>query len=461
MLKYTTDPLILEKETINELIDKKNGELLFLDEQNKILNLFSAFVKKEDFENKEKLVQPLQKAIYGKVSDNLLKQIKQRCSSEDALIKQLEVYTGKRSNIYKTTNKWFKTGIFPVIILRILNEDRVSFARWLYEVEYFTDFLNKSRFYSPRTLEEALNPSLIYLVGCSVGDGHIDKTGKRWTLVDGSSNQDRLKFSQEFVEQLSNLLKRYVNHTKITKSRNKYVLRINNKPFCRFVNFFFGLPKGKKKKIVLKKPQILTLGHIQLEKYFWRGCFDTDGSVNRDGAVDFCSSDRNLLIECKKFLGDNEIDSNLGKRNLTVRSSYLKKFCTVGFAHPRKQQEFVKVLRRGIKFNSVCIKNNEKENIPHALLQIYSLIRIDKNYRIRINQNNLRWAHKDIRAVGLTLQKIFGYKLKTSKSGLYYFKSKKVYEYLRRFFIYQPAWQPTTEEESVQLLNEWNSVLVK
>ncbi len=459
MLEYTNDPWILGKETIDGLIEKE--EVIFLDKQTKILNLFSAFVKREDFENKEKIVQPLQKAIYGKLSDGLLAQIKIKCSSEDTLVKKLEKYTGKRSNIHKTMARWFKTGIFPLVVLRILSEDMTSFAGWLCEIEYFTDFLNKSKFYSPRTLEEALNPSLIYLVGCSIGDGHIDKAGKRWVLVDGSSNKDRLKLSQEFLERLSNLLKKYITHTRIKRYSNKYVLTIDNKPFCRFVNFFFGLPRGKKKGVISKKPQILNLSPVPLEQYLWRGCFDTDGSVNKDGAVDFCSSDRNLLTECKNFLWNKEVESNIGKRSLVVRSTYLKKFCVIGFAHPRKQQEFIEVLRRGVKFNSVFLKDNERENIPQELLKIYSLIRVDDNYRIRINRTNLKWIHKNIDDVELAIRKIFGYELKTSVSGLYYFKSKKVYEYLRRFFIYQPAWQSITEEESIQLLNGWNDVWTK
>ena len=59
MLNYENDPLLLENQTANFLISKKKDDLLFLDKNKGILNIFSAFVKMNDFVKKDKIVQPL------------------------------------------------------------------------------------------------------------------------------------------------------------------------------------------------------------------------------------------------------------------------------------------------------------------------------------------------------------------------------------------------------------------
>ncbi|MFC1690725.1 LAGLIDADG family homing endonuclease [Nanoarchaeota archaeon] len=456
MLNYKNDSLLLNKETANDLIRDKRTNLIFLDKDMKLLNLFSAFVKKDDFIKTDKIVQPLQKTVYVKVSKNMVKRIDEKYSNRIDLIKRLETYIDRRTSIKETLAKWFNTEIFPFILLRIISKDNKELSDFIKEVEYFTDFLNKSRFYCPKKLDDLLNKKVIYLVGCSVGDGHINKEGKRWTLVDGSSKKERLLHSKEFVSELAYLLRNYLDTYEIREYPTKYALRINNKLFCKFLNFFFGLPFGKKKNIILQKPSILNFDKKDPNKYFWRGCFDTDGSVNNCGAIDFCSSDKKLLTECKDYLEGNNIQVKETKRSIFVGMSDLKKFSFIGFSHPRKQKEYLEILKRGPKFKDIKRRVNSK--IDKRLLNIYPLLRIDNNYRIRIHTKTLKNSEFDRERLQKAIKDLFGYEFKESKTGLLYFKSKRVYDHLNENFIFEPYWKPINTKEKDRLLNEWNEV---
>lgn len=456
MLNYKNDPLLLGKETANDLIRNKKSYLVFLDKEKEILNLFSAFVKKDDFVKKDKRNQILQKTVYVKINKNLTKAINRRFSNKKKLIGLLETYLDKRCNLKKALKRWFKNKIFPLILLKIISKDKKEFSTFIDKIEYFTDFLGKSRFYCHKTLGQLLDYKLMYFIGCSIGDGHINKEGKRWVLVDGSSKKERLVFSEKFILNLTFLLKNLINNYEIKRDKTKYALRINNKLFCRFLNFFFGLPFGKKKDVVLKKPFILNLRKNDLEKYFWRGCFDTDGSVNKWGAVDFCSSDRNLLNKCMIYLKTIKIEPKKGKNLLVINISDLKKFSQIGFSHPRKQKEFLEILKRGSKFIDIKIRDSEK--IDKRLLKIYNLIRVDNNYRIRIHSRNLKSSKLSEEKVKQIIKELFGYELKKTTKNLLYFKSKKVYEYLNKHFIFEPYWKPISSNEEIKLLSKWNEV---
>ncbi len=455
MLDYKNDPLLLDKKTFNDLIGEKNENILFLDKESKILNLFSAFVKKSDFIKDHKLNQPLQKTVYVKVSKELIRILRNRCNKTNDIQKLIETYTKRRTNCRDAVNRWFVSGIFPFILLRILSKNNTEFSGWISEIRYFTDFLGKSKLYSPKTLSELLSHKLVYFVGCSVGDGHIDKNGKRWVLVDGSSDPKRLILSGEFVSNLSNLLSDYIDAFKIVKHKTKYELKVNNKLFCRFLNFFFGLPYGSKKEKILRVPLILKYSGSNLEKYFWRGCFDTDGSAVR--SIGFCSSDKNLISQCDDYLKSLGIKVNLGKKNIRIPVPSLKEWTSIGFAHPRKQIEFLTTLKKGAKFKLLKIK--EKDNVPYALRRIHRLLQVDRNgYRVRINSSALKEQEIPVQNVNDIMKKLFNCEFRQASNNLYYFKSKKVYSYLRSIFIYEPAWQAINDDEEEQFLCNWNDV---
>lgn len=454
MLNYKNDPLLLDKDTANTLIRKGLHSLIFLNQENHSLNLLSAFIKKEDFIKKDKISQPLQKTAYAKISLNAVKRIQDKFS-EKQIIVIFEEYIQKRSNLNNSIQKWKRHKLFPLIVLRILSQTMEELSEFINETEYFTDFLNKSRFYPPKNLYELLNPQLVYLAGCSIGDGHIDEMGKRWTLVEGSSKQERLLLSRKFISNLASILKNYVDNYEIRGYETKYSLRTNNKLFCRFINFFFNHPFGKKKETILEKPMILDFSSTDLEQYFWKGCFDTDGSVNINGAVDFCSSDENLLSQCADYLGKKGVKTRKSHNLVTVNAPSLKNFTEIGFSHPRKQIEFLDRLKKGTKLLNLKIKDNVK--IDKKLLEISPYIRLDQgSYGIRLHRKILNKFQQ------LHLEKIIstqlGCKLRETKDGRLYFKSKNAYSYLKQKFTIEPYWKPINKNEEIELLNRWNNI---
>ena len=244
----------------------------------------------------------------------------------------------------------------------------------------------------------------------------------------------------------------------ITTYKTKFALKVNNKIFCRFLNFFFGLPIGKKKYSILKKPLILNLTKKDLERYFWRGCFDTDGSINKQGALDFCSTDGNLLKECNLYLKKVGLQPRINDNKIILSMPDIKKFGYIGLSHPRKQREFLTLLKRGPKYLDIKIKRDAK-NINPKLLGIYKILRFDNDgYRIRIHYRNL--IKKDISRSQIKeiIKDLFGYDLKTTTKNLMYFKSKKVYDYLNNLFILEPSWKPIDDNEEAKLLDRWNEV---
>jgi len=456
MLTYKNDPLLIE-ETANDLIKNNRKDLIFLDKNKKTLNLYSAFIRKKDFIKQKSKNQIFQKAIYA-TGDKLAIKIKGLIKNKKQLIKDLENYACQKNRLEYAYDRWFKKRIFPLILLRIISKNKKELTDLLNLTDYFTDFLNKSRFYPPKKINELLTDKNSYFIGCSIGDGHIDKECRRWVLVDGTSKKELLKYSKEFCEKLKNLISPYINYSKIIEKNTKYSLILYNKPFCRFLNFFFSLPLGKKSNCILKVPLIIK--DTSLEKYFWRGCFDTDGSIHKQGGINFCSSDKNLLNECSNYLNRINIKSKKIKEELVViNMPHLKKFSHIGLSHPRKQKEFLKILKRGSKYKDIKIRNKKKIN--KKLLEIYNLIRSDNNYRIRIHSRNLKnskFSEKEIKKI---IKELFGYKLKTTTKNLLYFKSKKVYEYLNKNFVFEPYWKPIDKKEEIQLLNNWNNVWLK
>ena len=457
MLNYENDPLLLENQTANFLISKKKDDLLFLDKNKGILNIFSAFVKMNDFVKKDKIVQPLQTTLYAKISKDLADELNKRCNSTKQVRGLISNYTKKRTNC--NVDKWFKLKVFPLIFLWIISKDVNELSRWVLEIDYLTDYLNKSRFYVPKKIDDLLDNKLIYFVGCSVGDGHIDKAGKRWILVDGSSDNRRLEQSRDFIYNLASLLKNYIKTYTISEHKTKYVLNVNNKSLCRFLNFFFSLPYGAKKNVTLKVPLILSYSRNNLEKYFWRGMFDTDGSAVQNHSVDLCSSDKNILKECTDFFKKLSINPKVSMIGVRVNNSDLKTFSHVGFAHPRKQIEFLSSLKQGPKFKVSRIIPGMEKKISSDLYKIHEFLRVDNsNNRIRINATEIRRSNITFDDVKEIIKNNFGYEFKITSKNLHYFKSKKVASFLRSRFIYEPAWKAIEEEEEDQLLISWNDV---
>ncbi len=496
-MNFKNDPLI-QKST-------RKKTLLF----RSTLNLYSCLVKTEDFYPKNKI---LNKIAYVE-GDNLSKKIKNILKKLPIKLKKNHFLELRRlflkyhnikpnyQNIWRVNRlfiKWIEKKLFPITFLRIITFNNKSFISLLKEIEFITSFSASIKISLPISSNELKNKELGYLIGVIFGDGYLLQTKKdyRILIADGSSKQEELKDSLEYMKKLVSLFNKIFkidkNKIKIEKRGNWYVIFISSKWLIRFLNFFFNMPIGKKKNR-LSTPKILKSFNIKYQKIFWRGMFDTDGMINPTSRnVEIASSDYILMKECKNFLSKLNINSEIkegmdGKKRhkyywINIKSNYFKKFgLEIGSSHPRKQKVLINHLKTNLryytfqkvnkkyltekgKFNLDLLKNkNSRIILPKKpakeLIKLANCI-MPKDYeKKRIFFRTKHIENKDLKSSLRKFEAIFKAKPKFLKTrNLYYVNSKLLYEFFNKFFIYKHPWNIISEKSSKKLLLKWNSI---
>jgi hypothetical protein len=361
------------------MITYKNDQLLNSEKyrykiKQNYLNLYRLLILKTDLEK-----QTWMERLPYVVSKKLIKQIKKEFSKishfdfaiED-LLEVLEQYTlhkyVKKNVGIKILKNQFKMGMLNLVVLRCIsllfekyfNKSSIDYMlQFTKDIEYFRGcFKNYNQFKPPLTLGKLFSNPTIYLVGLIIGDGTISKEDLQIEIQDGHTNKNYLKYSQKFLEKINKLIKTnfetksFIHPT----SMNSYNLNITCKWFGTFFHNTFGLPKGKKFDIV-KVPEIFKLltSKVQKEKLtlFWRGVFDSDGSVNANISslqISIASKSKELMDSLEqylkfqlKILPTRRIDKNVYKINVNVED-YLKFARHIGSYHPLK----MKILRKHI-----------------------------------------------------------------------------------------------------------------
>lgn len=471
-----TDPLLSEKPTTKSC--KKIQ-----------LNWYPIMVRPSDFIKESSKNQILQKTIYV-YGEELSLFVKDIIKKQNISIRQahslLEKYLQVRIHL-QDPNKWFSKNCFPLVYLRLLSlisdDPKSTLDKMLCLSQHFTDFLGKSKFKIPKDHSFVFRKNLCYLAGCSAGDGHISRDSRRWTLVDGSPYEDKLYLSKWFIEDLSKILAEYVNHSRFKKIGRKFDLVVNNKPFCRFLNSIYALPLGPKKDQLLRRPKIFDLAPREIKdtciSSFWRGCFDTDGFVSTCGHVSLSSINRSLLLDAQKDFADFGINAKIIKTDLIVPVKEIDSFAKIGFAHPRKQEVFVSLLRSGSTYkvfqgpNLDRIKNDILD--PKIISKILSKPQITKvNLPGKLSQKLLHlvsflrpWEHRvrvsmysqesiNFEQIREEVKNVFGANLIMKKTPLIY--SKAICEYLEMFFIFAPPWRALGDGEIESFRQYWNVI---
>lgn len=414
MLTYKNDPFLLDRETANDLIGSGRIDLLFLGKDKGILNLYAALVKREDFSrDNSKRIFSLQKVPYivgqkilNKVTyliTNLPKDY--RINNNRKIRGIFKNYIGRKSKIgVKDYKNWFKNKRFPLPFLRVLSRiksetDAIKDGHILGDLlkeGIFTNSRQKGSLFYPKViLTDLLVEKQAYLAGCILGDGCLAKS-HYMSIVDGTSNEEDLEYSAQFLVNIKKLIESlYCNlNIRIIKEKNKHILSLSNKWFCRYINFFFGIPVGYKKD-KLSEPKILSLGKDEdyLERLFWRGLFDTDGHQYKNSRNAGLSSHSHTIIKkCEDFLKKHNI--HVTKSNLTrghsvyILSHDFLKFATViGFAHPKKQKLLMYWLKKEHKSNILfdCINEQNMHSgffdLSLLPLRVYKIQDLIKKYR--------------------------------------------------------------------------------
>ena len=369
MINYLNDPL-LDKEpnpllfkNVNYFISKKEQVILY----NNVLNLYTALVKYSDFNH-------LHSQIFCNINlSDIDKHLSKKSIKKNYRIFRRDIarYYDRKKIKVDVFNLWKKKGVFPFSLLRVISlkykNDKYILSSLIKKIKYFTDVQNRVRFLPPKKIGELLSDKYAYFSGCCLGDGGFSNQTV-WSMVDGSASEERISDSFTYLTAVRNLIKNmfYIEAYNASRRDNRVELLVNGKGFTRFLNFYFGLPYGKKKdNIEIPKIFLLHKNHKGLYSLFLRGLFDTDGYCSaKDKNISLSSGTKKLIIECKDYLKEFNIDSQIyfGKSmsySLDIPARYYKKFAyNVGFSHPRKKRNMLIHLSRGCVESKPIVKQN-------------------------------------------------------------------------------------------------------
>ena len=410
-LNFINDYLLLDPinsknfVTVNNLLPYKK-ELIIL--PNNTLNLYTALVKRRDFTFR-KLVGAI--PFFLMKTEDITEFLPSSYKSNFywKLRKTFSFYNNrKRIGRVESFRLWFEKESFPATLVRIIanvassnkHEELELLSKSIQRIQFIDNFRSKGKLYIPKNFNELKNAKLAYLIGCAAGDGGFS-LDDYWSIVDG--DMEDIKSSIKHLNNVKNIIGNIFGlkfTDKCPRTRgNKCELWVANKWFGRFINFFFGLPYGKKKNKIQKSKILDIINDDNLTKMFWRGCFDTDGSCSKIGnSVSFSSGTRSFLLECKSDLSKFDIESRTFKsspRDLRINPFYFKNFMQeIGFSHPRKMGIAIEKVKYD-SYMSTCSGINKENLIENKYfdlrkikgIRVCNLGNIIKQFR---DKNNLR-----------------------------------------------------------------------
>lgn len=363
----------------------------------------------------------------------------------------------------------------------------------------------------PFCIPAQLSPKLAYFLGVCNGDGSLTRT--------------HISISDHypaFIRKLHAFITTmFGGRPKIIQgSGGVNVLFIKSVWVGRLLNFLTDQPYGRKYH-TLRCPLILT--NIDLERFYWRGLFDTDGSYQ--STMQFGTVSEQLVHDFEHFLEQHDLNyyTYFSKKGNTVQikvGSYKAFSHLVGSWHPNKQQQCFNLLKqgtriivfKGVKPNCLTDKGylnlallpklyvairNQRVRMLHLLTmfgdEAYSYLiahhakfvysRADHPIRlplkptkhvmtllqylsptkdgIAVTTGKYRGYYRAIEKTVAEVHRLFGIQsLQRTNSG-YNAQHKLLRDYLRTYFVYEPAWLLPTRDEEIKLIGEWNSFLSK
>ena len=359
-LNVLNDPLVTDF-NINQLITNKETNKIFIDSNKTYFNLYGALIKRNDIHVKTK--NSFLKRTPYLIDDNAsianeIKNLSEEYTKRDfrKLRRLICNYYFKDKLEKATFLKWFKDKKFPLFVIRLVSEISSNKNLLIQSLSkcHITDVNGFGRIKFKFLLDKFCFPFNFYLAGIAMGDGTMNNI--RWKIVDGDPNKKRLFHSKEFLEFIKRKIE--LNYdTRLTgiykiKNKNAYELVFGNKWFCRYLNFFFGLPFNKKPNLTF--PLILNFFDNKYKKYLIRGLFDTDGSFDKH-RVTFASQFQDLIEDLNlnlhklniKFSESKMVDQHRKLFKINILTSELKEYAKlIGFNHPKKQKGMIKILKK-------------------------------------------------------------------------------------------------------------------
>ena len=191
------------------------------------------------------------------------------------------------------------------------------------------------------------NPKFAYLWGFFAADGCLyrDSRNYRFEFYDGSSVKEELHYSRELIESIRKIVLEITGREAPIRQRgNLFVLHFRNKHFAEFlIKNNFAKPGAKTFSVDIDKR---FQGNL-LEKYFWLGFMDGDGTVARDTRkVAAEVKSKQLMESFRHFLDEQGVLYHYSEREVSGSTAYrvniganfiYEYYSTIGFLHPRKR----------------------------------------------------------------------------------------------------------------------------
>ena len=218
------------------------------------------------------------------------------------------------------------------------------------------------------------NPDFVYALGNFMADGSFygSEGNYRFEFVDGSPYKKELNYSLEHISKIKKIFEQLTNKKlpEIRKRENRFVLSFRNKDLASLFMNSLGIKPGPKDYIV-DIPHLYINTH--LEKLFWIGYLDGDGSIARKSRRIALESVSSKIIESfAKYLKRQGIlfskyESKRGDHFsyvVLIKSVSFRDFAhRIGFSHPLKARLLEEKLKKKDSF-----VNNEPLNYERFLI---------------------------------------------------------------------------------------------
>ncbi len=348
-LHWSMDPLLYDEEptsyndweTANSIL-RTSAIGVVINNDLSFVNIYGIMVRKIDFVRKGARDRIIARFPFLILTDEIRTKIQERT---------LPIAEVARDYFYRSINKTITA--WRDIICKYLEQGALPFPLFrcaqeiILELSLPVNDAGNIPFTSARgeafTFPTSVTNKLAYLCGICNGDGNLRQY---WIIV-----ADETKEHIEFVTSLLN--EQFSKNGKLMKTGGAWIVKLNLLWTVRLFNFLTNQAIDEPKYNTLREPLIFQKLGEPYRSLYWRGAFDADGSFKNQ--IVFCSISENYSKDFQKYLEVNDIESHFfskkggGFQVNVLAKDKMKIADLIGSLHPKKSQDFIRMLQNNIQ----------------------------------------------------------------------------------------------------------------